>query len=93
MSAIILTSGTGRQADTLRRTASAPYVSPQRGVTTDDGSLQETIVKPALQQYPTHDYRKWATEGAGVETALFVSVQAVMLVCIVLVAVQLFAAA
>jgi hypothetical protein len=50
-------------------------------------------VKPALQQYPTHDYRKWATEGAGVETALFVSVQAVMLVCIVLVAVQLFAAA
>lgn len=50
-------------------------------------------MKPLLRENPTPSYRKWATAGAGVETALFVSVQAVLLVCIVLVAAQLFATA
>ena len=50
-------------------------------------------MKPMHQQHPTLRYRTWEAAGAGVEAALFVSVQAVMVVCIVLVAVQLFATA
>ena len=50
-------------------------------------------MNPLFQNNPARGYRKWATAGAGVETALFVGVQAVMLVCIVLVAAQLFATA
>jgi hypothetical protein len=50
-------------------------------------------VKPLFQENPGRGYRKWATAGAGVETALFVSVQVVMLACIVLVVAQLFATA
>jgi hypothetical protein len=50
-------------------------------------------VNPLFQNNPARGYRKRATAGAGVETALFVGVQAVMLVCIVLVAAQLFATA
>jgi len=50
-------------------------------------------VNPLFQNNPVRGYRKWATAGAGVETALFVGVQTVMIVCIVLVAAQLFATA
>jgi hypothetical protein len=46
-----------------------------------------------FEENPPRGYRNRATTGDGVETALFVSVQAVMLVCVVLVAAQLFAAA
>lgn len=92
MNAILLTNGTDRQARTLPRKASAPCVPAQRrGATADDNSTQEAIVKSTIQQHPTQNYRKWAAAGAGVETALFVSVQAVMAVCVVLVAAQLFA--
>ena len=50
-------------------------------------------MKSLFQENPTRAWRKWVTAGAGVENALFVSVQVVMLVCIVLVAAQLFATA
>jgi len=52
-------------------------------------------MKSMLQRDPAQRYRKWdgGGSGAGVETALFISVQAVMLVCVVLVAAQLFATA
>jgi hypothetical protein len=50
-------------------------------------------VKSLFQGHPTGSHRIWKSAGSGVETALFVSVQAVMLVCIVLVAVQLFVTA
>ena len=75
MNAILLTNGTDRQT----------------GTTAAGGSKQEAMVKPAFRQHPTQNYRKWATAGAGVETALFVSVQAVMVACVVVVAAQLFA--
>lgn len=45
------------------------------------------------EEHLTRNYRRWETAGTGVEAALFLSVQAVMAVCIVLVAVQLFATA
>ena len=48
-------------------------------------------MKSILQRDPPASYRKWSTAGTGVETALFISVQAVMLVCVVLVAAQLIA--
>lgn len=50
-------------------------------------------MKSLLQRDAAQIYRKWIAPGAAVETAPFVSVQAVMLVCVVLVAVQLFATA
>ena len=94
MNTILLTSGTGRQAGALPRTASATYASPQPGgATAGEAQREEAIVKPLFQGGPTRSYRKWAMAGAGVETALFVSVQAVMIVCIVLVAAQLIATA
>ena len=75
MNAILLTNGTDGQA-----TAAA-----------HGGARQEVNVKPALQRHPARNYRKWETAGAGVETALFVSVQAVMVACVVVVAAQLIA--
>jgi hypothetical protein len=50
-------------------------------------------VKPVFQERPSQSYRTWEAAGASVEAVLFVSVQAVMFVCIVLVAAQLFATA
>lgn len=50
-------------------------------------------MKSILQRDPPASYRTWSTAGTGVETALFISVQAVMLVCVVLVAAQLIATA
>ena len=50
-------------------------------------------MKSLFQENPTRGYRKWATAGGAVETALFVSVQAVMLACIVLVAAEFFVTA
>jgi hypothetical protein len=50
-------------------------------------------MKSLLQENTIRGYRKWAAAGVAVETALFVSVQALMLVCIVLVAAQLFVTA
>ena len=91
MNSILLTSGTGLQAGAMQRAASAPCAPPRRSVTAGDSSVREAKVKPDVQQLPAANYRKWETAGSGVETALFVSVQAVMLVCIVLVAAQLFA--
>lgn len=55
--------------------------------------LKEAIVKKPFQEDPGRTHRTWEAAGSRVEAALFVSVQAVMLVCIVLVAVQLFASA
>ena len=62
-------------------------------MTADHRSLQEAIVNSLFQEHPTRNHRKWKSAGSAIETALFVSVQAVMLVCIVLVAAQLFATA
>ena len=50
-------------------------------------------MKSLFQEYPNRGYPKWATAGTAVETALFVSVQAVLLVCIVLVAAELIVTA
>ena len=50
-------------------------------------------MKNLLREQAVPGHRIWSKSGAGVETVLFVSVQAVMLVCIVLVAAQLFATA
>jgi hypothetical protein len=44
-----------------------------------------------LQERTPPGHRTWDSKGTGVETALFASVQAVMLVCIVLVSAKLFA--
>ncbi len=94
MNTILLTSGTDRQTAAPRRTGCAPCVSPQlRGAAAGDRPKRAALVEAASQDAPAQVYRKWKTAGAGVETALFVSVQAVMMVCIVLVAVQLFATA
>lgn len=64
-----------------------------RQTAADDRPMRTAIVQPAPQAAPARGYRKWKTGEAGLETALFVSVQAVMMACIVLVAVQLFATA
>lgn len=50
-------------------------------------------MKPLFQEHPTRKYRTREAAVAGVETVLFVSVQAVMVLCIVLVAAQLLATA
>jgi hypothetical protein len=55
------------------------------------GHLQEASMEKPVQEPTLQGHRTWDSKGAGVETALFVSVQAVMLVCIVLVAAKLFA--
>ncbi len=89
MNAILLTSGANRQAG-----ACAPCVSPQPGGATAGVEPREAAsVKSGLSDGAARGYRKWRAAGAGVETALFISVQAVMIVCIVLVAAQLFAIA
>jgi hypothetical protein len=54
-------------------------------------SPRKASAEPGCQDHAPRSYREWTGAGAGVETALFVSVQAVMIACIVLVAVQLFA--
>jgi len=57
------------------------------------GILEEVIMKQFLQKHRIQS--EWAREaaGAGVEAVLFISVQAVMLVCVVLVAAQLIVTA
>jgi hypothetical protein len=76
------------------RAESTPYASPRQGaLASEHGALQEAIVNTLLQQHPARSYRKWNTAGTGVETVLFVSVQALMFVCIALVVAQLFATA
>jgi hypothetical protein len=77
MTAIPFTSGT----------AAATAAAPQA----DRGSSREAGVGPQQRESPAH--RRWQAAGDRVETVLFASVQAVMLVCIVLVAAQLFATA
>ena len=82
----------GELVVTPPRTLSGAYASPRHSaVATDHGALQEANMKSLLQRDPAPSYRKWDGSGAGVETALFISVQAVMVMCIVLVAAQLFA--
>lgn len=94
MNSILLTSGTARQTAALRLRACAPCVSVQPGgAAAGDLRTGTAIVPPAPQAAPARGYRKWKSGEAGLETALFVSVQAVMIACIVLIAVQLFATA
>lgn len=91
---VIEAEGCAELVVTPPRTLSGSYASPrQSAAATDRGAIQEANIKSVLQRDPWPGYRKWSTAGAGVETALFISVQAVMLVCIVLVAAQLFATA
>lgn len=79
---------------TLPRAESELYASHQwSDVAADHRLIQEAIAKSPFQEHPGQSQRKWKSANSAVETALFVSVQAVMLVCIVLVAAQLFATA
>lgn len=84
----------GELVVTLPRKQSGPSASYQWSeVAADRRSLKEAIVRAFFQEHPTRSQRKWNLTGSGVEMALFVSVQAVMLMCIVLVAAELFATA
>ena len=94
MNAILLTKGWAGQARARpRRTIAAPLPSTPGGVSADAGPLQEASAGPGCLDNPGGSYREWAGSGALVETALFVSVQALMIACILVVAVQLFATA
>jgi hypothetical protein len=96
-----------RMAATIGMTAAGPSranARPQKSrfdayaLPRDRGGLSTVQDKRALTTSPMRErqrqgYLRWAAPGGGVETALFVSVQAVMLLCVLRVAVELLTAA
>ncbi len=94
MNAILLTNGTGWQRGAAPRKACSPSMPPQPGAAqADEGAATQAMAKPRVPESSGGGYLKRAAAGARVEAALFVSVQALMIACVVLVAAQLFATA
>ena len=74
-----------------RRKSSVPSSRP-RETNADDRAPLKTTAKLGAAQDSAGSYLRCSAVGTHVETALFISVQVVMLACVVLVAARLIAA-